>query len=276
MKKILTIQDISCLGQCSLTVALPIISSLGIETCVLPTAILSTHTSGFKNFTCLDLTFEMMKIKNHWLEEKISFDGIYTGYIASSYQIDCVKNIISDFKKNAKIILVDPVMADNGILYSSFNLEFVRKMKELCKMADVIVPNLTEACFLLDIPYITNYNKEVIEHLLVELSKLGPKQVLITGIKFESDELGVAMYDSLTNSFSYYFRKEISQSFHGTGDVYASCFFGNLMNDETFVNSGRKAVDFTVDAIMETIPDKDTHWYGVHFENILKKKDVAN
>ena len=222
MKKILTIQDISCYGQCSLTVALPILSSLGIETCVLPTAILSTHTGGFKNFTCLDLTEEMLKIEKHWLSENITFDGIYTGYMASAHQIDYVKNIICDFREQAKIILVDPVMADNGKLYPAFDLAFVEKMKELCGVAGVIVPNLTEACFLLGKPYMTSYTKKDIEQSLVELSNLGPSTVLITGIKFEEGELGVAVYEKKDNSFSYYFQKEIPQSFHGTGDIYAS------------------------------------------------------
>lgn len=271
MKKILTIQDISCFGQCSLTVALPIISSLGIETCVLPTAVLSTHTGGFKNYTCLDLTEEILKIENHWLSENITFDGIYTGYMASAKQIDYVKQIINDFKKDANLILVDPVMADNGKLYPAFDLNFVKKMKELCSLANVIVPNLTEACYLLDIPYMSIYNKEDIENILVKLSDLGPSIVLITGIKFTTDELGIAMYDKKAHSFSYYFRKEISQSFHGTGDVYASCFFGNLINDVPAYLSACKAVDFTVDAIKATLDDKDTHWYGVHFEkNIVK------
>lgn len=270
MKKILTIQDISCYGQCSLTVALPIISSLGIETCVLPTAVLSTHTGGFKNYTCLDLTDEILNIEKHWLSENISFDGIYTGYMASTRQIDYVKQIINDFKEKAKIVLVDPVMADNGKLYPAFDLNFVKKMKELCSIADVIVPNLTEACYLLDIPYISVYTKETIEKILIKLSNLGPSLVLITGIKFTSDELGIAMYDKKTNSFSYYFRKEISKSFHGTGDVYASYFFGNLINEVPSSLAASKAVDFTVDAIKATLDDED-HWYGVHFEkNIVK------
>lgn len=270
MKKILTIQDISCYGQCSLTVALPILSALEVETCVLPTAVLSTHTGGFTGFTCLDLTEEMLKIEKHWLSENITFDGIYTGYMASAHQIDYVKQIITDFRKTAKYVLVDPVMADNGKLYSAFDMNFVKKMRELCEMADVIVPNLTEACFLLDKPYMETYTKRDIEETLVALSKLGPKTVLITGVKFESDELGVAIYEKENNSFSYYFQKEIPQSFHGTGDIYASCFFGNLINGASVYLAAMRAVNFTVGSIKATIQDKKEHWYGVHFEKMLK------
>lgn len=270
MKKILTIQDISCYGQCSLTVALPILSALEVETCVLPTAMLSTHTGGFSGFTCLDLTEEMLKIERHWLSEKITFDGIYTGYMASAHQIDYVKQIINDFRKTVQYVLVDPVMADNGKLYSAFDMDFVRKMRELCGMADVIVPNLTEACFLLDKPYTQSYTKHDIEETLVNLSKLGPKIVLITGVKFENDELGVAVYEKESNTFSYYFQKEIPQSFHGTGDIYASCFFGNLINGVNVYLAATHAVDFTVASIRATLPDKNEHWYGVHFEKVLK------
>ena len=144
MKRIVTIQDISCVGKCSLTVALPIISAMGIETAVIPTAVLSTHTA-FKNFTYRDLTGDLPKIAKHWKQEKFNFDGIYTGYLGSIEQIDILKEFFKQFKTPNNFIFIDPVMADNGKLYAGFDEKFVREMKELCKMADIIVPNLTEA-----------------------------------------------------------------------------------------------------------------------------------
>ena len=143
--KILTVQDISCVGQCSLTVALPIISACGIETCVLPSAVLSTHTAGFKGYTFRDLTDDMPDICAHWQKEGISFDAVYTGYLGSTKQIDYVKNILSTVKKSDGYAVVDPAMADNGKLYPGFDMEFVEAMKTLCGAADYILPNITEA-----------------------------------------------------------------------------------------------------------------------------------
>lgn len=148
--KILTIQDISCMGQCSLTVALPIISACGVETCVLPSAVLSTHTGGFTGFTFRDLTEDMPSINNHWQKEGIKFDAVYTGYLGSAKQIEYVKEIVATSKKEAAPFIVDPAMADNGKLYAGFDDAFVQEMKELCRVADYVLPNITEACLLTD------------------------------------------------------------------------------------------------------------------------------
>lgn len=269
MKKILTIQDISCVGQCSLTVAMPIISAMGIETCILPSAILSTHTYNFKNYTFRDLTEDLPDIKNHWKSENISFDGIYTGYIGSTKQIGYIKDIIDTFKKEKDIVCVDPAMADHGKLYPGFDLEFVKEMVTLCQKADIIVPNITEACFLLNRPYLESYTKSDIEALLNDLANLGIPQVVLTGVKFKDNELGVASFTKATGEINYYFREEVPYSFHGTGDIYASCFFGALMNDFNLQESMKIAVDFTVDAILKTVEDRNEHWYGVHFESVI-------
>lgn len=268
-KKILTIQDISCVGQCSLTVALPIISAMGIETCILPSAILSTHTYNFKNYTFRDLTEDLPSISQHWQNEKISFDGIYTGYIGSTKQIGYIKQIINDFKKENDIICVDPAMADHGKLYPGFDKEFVKEMKTLCAKADYIVPNITEACYLLDRPYLEIYTKEDIEILLKELSNLGNANVVLTGVSFKKGELGVASYHKTSGEIKYYFRDQVPYFFHGTGDVYASSFFGALIKGFNLEESMKIAVDFTVDAILATVDDRDEHWYGVHFEAAL-------
>ena len=172
MKRILIIQDISCVGKCSLTVALPIISAFGVEASVLPTAVLSTHTA-FKGFTFRDLTCDMQDICNHWKEQNIEFDALYTGYLGSFEQLEIVNNIFNDFKNNDNFILVDPVMGDNGKLYPGFDQKFADAMAKLCKNADIIVPNLTEASFMLHEDYISNgYNEEYVKYLLKKLWQL--------------------------------------------------------------------------------------------------------
>ncbi|MBQ8292512.1 MAG: pyridoxamine kinase [Bacilli bacterium] len=270
-KKILTIQDISCFGQCSLTVALPIISAMGIEACILPSAILSTHTYQFKGYTFRDLTEDLPLISKHWKQEKLTFDGIYTGYIGSTKQIGYIKQIIKDFKKNGDIVCVDPAMADHGKLYPGFDNEFVKEMKTLCAMADYIVPNITEACYLLEKPYMAEYTKEDIEALLKELASIGCPNVLLTGVSFKKGELGVASYNKEKDEINYYFRDQVPYFFHGTGDVYASCFFGALIKGFNLQKAMKIATDFTVDSILETVEDRDEHWYGVHFESALPK-----
>ncbi len=269
MKKILTIQDISCVGQCSLTVALPIISAMSIEACILPSAVLSTHTGGFTGFTFRDLTEDLPNIKNHWLKENINFDGIYTGYIGSTKQINYIKDIIDSFKKEDQAIVVDPAMADHGKLYYGFDEAFVEEMKTLCGKADYIIPNITEACYLTNTPYFETYSKEQIEALLVKLSNLGCKYVVLTGISFEDGLLGAAMYDSINKEFKYYFNERVPLLFHGTGDIFASSFFGAVINGLDMFEACKVAVDFTLLAIKNTINDAKEHWYGVHFEKAL-------
>ncbi|MBR6517702.1 MAG: pyridoxamine kinase [Bacilli bacterium] len=269
MKKILTIQDISCVGQCSLTVALPIISAMGIETAIIPSAVLSTHTGGFSGYTFRDLTEDLPLISNHWQKEKITFDGIYTGYIGSTKQIEYIKDIIDAFKQNNLVVVVDPAMADHGKLYYGFDDEFVGKMRTLIEKADYIVPNITEACFLTNTPYFEKYTKEDIEKLLIKLSELGPNHVVLTGISFDENKLGVAMYDKTTNEFKYYFNERVPLLFHGTGDIFASSFFGAIINGLDMYEASKVAVDFTLEAIKHTIDDANEHWYGVHFEKAL-------
>ena len=197
MKRILTIQDISCLGQCSLTVALPIISALGVEASVLPTAVLSTHTM-FKNFTFCDLTEEMPKIEKHWIDENLKFDGFYTGYVGSIKQIEYISSIMDSCGKDAAIKVVDPCMADHGKLYPGFSVDFPKEMLKLCKKADVIVPNLTEACLLLDIEY-KEYDKEGLENIAKSLAEITNANVVLTGVSFEADKLGTLTYDIKEN-----------------------------------------------------------------------------
>lgn len=266
MKRIVTIQDISCVGKCSLTVALPIISAMGVEASVLPTAVLSTHT-GFKGFTFRDLTTDIQPISAHWEKEGIGFDAVYTGYLGSFEQLKIVSDFFSDYKTSDNIIFVDPVMGDNGILYPGFTKEFASETAKLCGKADIIVPNLTEAAYMLDMPYQgEGYNEDYIKDLLKKLCELGVKRAVITGVSFRPEKLGVMAYNSETNEYFSYFRERISENFHGTGDVFASCCVGALMNDFSFDESLKIAVDYTVECMHKTLEDENHRWYGVNFE----------
>lgn len=266
MKRVVTIQDISCVGKCSLTVALPIISAMGIETAVIPTAVLSTHTM-FKNFTFRDLSTDIPEISKHWKDENILFDGIYTGYLGSVEQIEMLKDFFKEFKTNNNFIFIDPVMGDNGKLYVGFNQDFALQMKELCKKADIIVPNLTEASYMLEKQYKENYTEEEIKELLIELSNLGPKQIILTGISFKDNELGVMSYNKETNKFFTYFREKIPVKYHGTGDIFASTLVGAILNENSLEESLKIAVDYVWETINDTYKEKKEDAYGVNFEN---------
>ena len=271
MKRIITVQDISCIGKCSLTVALPVISAMGVEACVLPTAVLSTHTA-FKGFTFRDLTQDISKIADHWKNEKIHFDAIYTGYLGSFEQIELMQSFIKDFGGRDTRIIVDPCMGDNGSLYSGFNQDFASAMASLCSKADVIVPNLTEASFMLGVPYVeSGYTKEYIEDLVKKLSELGSRRVVLKGVSFDDKKLGIVCYDTQTEKITWYFHEKMPQSFHGTGDIFASVLTGALVRGLSLDKACRLAADFVVEAIKATLSHKDYNWYGVDFETAIPK-----
>lgn len=265
-KRILTIQDISCLGQCSLTVALPILSACGLETCVLPSAVLSTHTGGFTGYTFRDLTEDMPDILKHWEKENISFDAFYTGYLGSTKQIDYVKNIMKSVGKEGSKRIVDPAMADGGKLYPGFDDEFVSAMATLCDEADIILPNITEACFITGTKYRESYDREYIDNLISALIKNKEKTVILTGVGFDADSTGVIVYDA--GETKYYKHEKISNGCHGTGDIFASAFAGAYVKGKSSYDAAVIAADYTVDCIKETISD-ETHWYGAKFEPVL-------
>ena len=244
--KILTIQDISCVGQCSLTVALPIISACGIETCVLPSAVLSTHTAGFSGYTFRDLTEDMPAIKDHWVKEGIRFDAIYTGYLGSTKQIDYVADIFDSVGADNCVKIVDPAMADNGNLYPGFDAAFVEAMKKLCGKADFVIPNITEACFLTGVEYKTQYDRAYIDLILEKLAALGCRNVIFTGISYEEGQTGVVVYEN--GNYAYYQHEKLTNSCHGTGDIYASAFVGALVRVKTAYDAARIAADYTVSA----------------------------
>lgn len=268
MKRIMTIQDISCVGRCSLTVALPIISAAGVECGVLPTAVLSTHTA-FDKFTFHDLTDEIEPISKAYVDLGIGFDCIYTGYLGSFRQLALVEDFIREHKKENTIVVIDPAMADNGKLYHGFTPEFAKAMANLVGYADLVVPNLTEACFMLDIPYTEEYDEEYIKDVLVRLTKLGAKRSALTGITFDNKTLGAYSYDSETGKFFYYANEYLPVRYHGTGDIFASATVGALMRGQSVENALSVAVDYTYECIRLTMEDEDRRFYGVNFEEAI-------
>lgn len=260
--KILTIQDISCVGQCSLTVALPILSACGQETVILPSAVLSTHTGGFKEFTFRDLTDDIPKIQEHWQKEGIKFDAIYTGYLGSLKQINYVEDILDTMGKDSCVKIVDPAMADNGKLYSIFDMEYALRMAELCKKADIVIPNITEACLMTGIPYVEKYDKEYVLRVINALKESGMNTVILTGISYDDSTTGVVVYDK---EYQYYSHKKLSKGSHGTGDIFASSFTGAYMSGKSLFDAAEIAAEFVLKCMENTEGDAE-HWYGVKFE----------
>lgn len=256
------------MGKCSLTVALPILSSMGLETAVLPTAVLSTHTA-FKNFTFRDLTGDMLPIARHWRDEGIEFSSVYTGYLGSEEQLGVTETIFDMFKKPGVIIFIDPVMADNGKLYKGFTKEFAGKMAKLCSKADVIVPNLSEAAFMLGEDYTENYDRAYIKEKLKKLCGLGAGSAVLTGVSFEEGRLGAVSYSSDGGVYHEYFRERLPVNFHGTGDIFASVMLGGLERGLCLGDSLETAVDFCVESIKKTMENPNHNWYGVDFESVI-------
>lgn len=267
--KVLTIQDISCFGQCSLTVALPILSSYGIETVILPSSILSTHTSGFSDFTVLDLTDEMPKIISHWIKEGIVFDAIYTGYIGDVRQFDYILEIKDRLLKKDGLFIVDPAMADHGKLYPALNKDIVLGMKKICKVADYIIPNITEACFLTDNIYLEKIDTDYKNKLLKDLYQLGSKNIILTGVSSLNNNIGATFYNG-KDFISYYGDKQ-DTCYHGTGDIFSSVIVSNIMNKVNINDCLKDAVEFVIECIKQTVNDA-SHSYGVKFEEVLKRK----
>lgn len=265
-QKILTIQDISCVGQCSLTVALPILSACGLETCVLPSAVLSTHTSGFTGYTVRDLTEDLPGIRRHWQKEGIQFNAIYTGYLGSTRQIDYVQEIMDTMLTPGGLRIVDPAMADHGKLYPAFDESYVEAMKKLCFGADMILPNLTEACLLTGMAYRESYDRAYIDEILAKLAENGAGTVVLTGIGYAPGKTGIVVFEK--GVYSYYEHERLDRLCHGTGDVYASAFTGALLHGSSAPEAARIAADYTVQCIKNTQDDPD-HWYGVKFETAL-------
>ncbi|MCL1807425.1 MAG: pyridoxamine kinase [Oscillospiraceae bacterium] len=270
MKRVAAIHDISGVGKCSLTVALPIISAAGVECAVMPTAVLSTHTGGFAGFTFRDLTDDMRPMAEHWKKENIAFDAFYSGYLGSLSQIGIVEDVIEMFRGPETLVMVDPVMADNGKLYPLFTMDHVKGMAKLCGKADVIIPNRTEAAFMLGQEYKEgSMTEEEVNSLLRALAGLGAGQVVLTGVHFGGDDLGAACYHAGTGQINYIMDKRVEGMYHGTGDVFGSFLLGALLRGINLAQAVRVAVDFTCAAIQLTAADGTGPRMGVRFESVL-------
>lgn len=263
MKKILTMQDLSCVGQCSLTVALPILSRFGIETCVLPTAVLSNHTM-FKGWSYLDLTPEIPAIYENWKNSDIRFDAFLLGYLGKAELMELAKKCFDEFSAEDAPVIIDPVFADNGKLYGGFDLNYVAEMKKLIKRADIILPNVTEACFLTDTPYQSACSVEFVKELAKKLAEITNATIVITGAE-KDGKIGEIIY--CEEQFEEVLLQKLPAKRHGTGDIFASVFTANYLDGKSLTESCYTASQFVIDCLRETDPD---HFYGVNFEKILK------
>lgn len=268
MKRIVSIQDISCLGRCSLTVALPVVSAMGVECAIVPTAVLSTHTA-FPGFTCKDLTDQLPPIARHWRSQNVAFDAISTGYIASAPQTRQVLDFVAAIRRPGTLLVVDPAMADHGKLYAGFDDDFPQAMAQVVAQADVALPNLTEACLLTGTPYREEMDEPFAQELLRRVASLGAKKVVLTGASFSPDKLGAMGYDSDTGAYFTCLGPRHPASFHGTGDIFAAVVTGGLVRGMTLKQTAQLAVDFTLDCIRATERDPAAGWYGVEFEKAL-------
>ena len=268
MKRILTIQDISCFGKCSLTVALPLLSAMGVETVILPTAVLSTHTL-FSGFTCKDLSDQLAPITDHWKKEGIIFDAIYTGYLGTEEEIDSVIGIIREFRKENTLVIVDPAMGDNGRLYAAFDGHYAKKNADLCAVADIIDPNITEAAFMTGLPYREEYSEDYIREMLLALAKLGTKTPILTGVSLGEGKTGAMGYDSGTGTFFHYQNNRIPAAYHGTGDIFSSVLAGAFVLGISRAEALKIAADYTALTIAETLKNPGNPWYGVDFEKTI-------
>lgn len=262
-KRILTIQDISCVGQCSMTVALPILSACGHETCILPTALLSTHTGGFGKPAVVHLGDALEKMWKHWQENEITFDAILVGYLGSVSAVETAGHIIDNLLAPGGISIVDPAMADHGRRYSGLSEEYASAMEALCRRADIMLPNITEAAMMAKVSYRETLDAEYVNSLL---EKLNHPCVVLTGVGYEEGKTGVLVKKG-TSQF-HYTHSKLGKSYHGTGDMFAACFTGALMQEKTLAESVKIAADFTCRSIANTA-ENPAHWYGVKFETAL-------
>ena len=265
-KRVAAIHDISCFGKCSLTVALPIISAAGIETAVIPTAVLSTHTGGFTGYTVRDLSEDIVPVARHWNSENIKVDAVYTGYLCSKQQIYLVLEAARLISREDTLLITDPVMADNGKLYKGFDSDYPKYMTELCANADILTPNITEAALMLGVKYREGpYTEDFINSLLEGLYLKTHAKIVLTGVYYDNRRIGAAVYDG--EKKEYVFSERINASYHGTGDVFASTLTAALLNGRSLKAAAQIAVNFTCACIKRTAENDTDMRYGVNFES---------
>ena len=270
----IVVQDISCVGRCSLTVALPVLSAAGVNTAVVPTALLSTHTGEFTGYTHLDLSGQLLPIARHIETLGLHFDAFYSGYLASGAQVEMVLEMIDLLCDGDTHLFVDPAFGDHGRLYSLLDSGLPAQMRRLCARARTITPNLTEAAFLLDRPYPgEHYDRTLIGDYCRGLLDLSAENVIITDVSFSPEETGIAILSrsSQQNEPEFLFRSKFDGVFHGTGDVFASFALAGLLQDMPLKPAAERALDLTHESIEWTLREGQPLRYGVQFERVLKK-----
>ena len=269
-KRILSVQDVSCFGKCSNTTALPILSAAGLETVILPTALLSTHTGGFDGYTFLDLTGEMEKILAHWERSGIRFDGLYTGYFGSAAQLSLVADFAARLLAPDAFRLIDPVMGDGGRLYPIYDAAYVGAMRDFCRGADIVTPNVTEACLLAGLPYAGEaYDRARLEGILDAIGTLGVRAAVVTGVRFGVTEIGVVYRHFGSGETFTLSSARTDTALHGTGDVFAATLAGYLMNGFSPRAALSRTIAYMAAAIRDTEAALPGHWYGLLFERQL-------
>jgi len=275
-KRAIAIHDISCVGRCSLTVALPILSAAGVNTSIVPTALLSTHTGEFTGYTHLDLSDQLLPIAKHIATLGLHFDALYSGYLASPAQVELVLQMIGLLCDSQTHVFVVPAFADHGKLYSLMDPTMPSRMRALCARAHTIVPNLTEAAFILGEPYLASgYQEAYVLDLARKLSQIGPESIVITDISLDPAQTGIAVYHRLSDDFRLLFRPKFEGVFHGTGDVFASFLLSLLLSGKPLMEAASLALDFIHASIGYTLEGGEPLRYGVQFEYVLPRLMAA-
>lgn len=273
-KRALAVHDISCVGRCSLTVALPALSAAGVNTAVIPTALLSTHTGEFQGYTHFDLSDQLRPITDHLSTLGLHYDAFYSGYLASGAQVEQILYMLDHLTDDKTHIFVDPAFADHGRRYSLIDEDMPRQMRRLIARADTIVPNVTEAAFLLDLPWAgESHDPETVREYCRRLIDLGPKNVIVTDVSLptQPDKTGVAILTRDMQEAEFLFGTRYEGLFHGTGDVFASFMLAALMKDLSPVEAARLSLDMTHEAIRLTLEDGEPLRYGLQFERVLHR-----
>lgn len=261
-KRILTVQDLSCVGQCSLTVALPVLSHYGVETAILPTAILSNHTA-FRSWSYLDLTDEIEKIYAVWEENGIRFSAFLLGYLGKISVMDACERAFDKFAEEGAPVIIDPAFGDNGKLYGGFDEDYVAAMLHLMRRADIVLPNLTELCYLLKEPYPDSYGKDWLEAAMLRLADKTEATVIVTGVEFDG-KIGEAILRD--GAFRYVLAEKVPKSSHGTGDIFSAAFTAHLLAGRSMEDCCALAGELVARSLRIT---EDWHDYGVQFEDVL-------
>ena len=268
--RVAAIHDMSGFGRCSLTVAIPILSAMGVQCCPLPTAFLSTHTGGFEGFTFLDMTDEMPKVADHWAQLGLEFQAIYSGFLGSARQIGIVEDFIRRFRRADTVVVIDPVMGDHGRVYQTYTPAMCAGTARLAELADVITPNLTEAALLLNRPYDALPEDEAgLLEITQELSQGGRRSVVLTGASATPELTGAACFDAATGRTQMIQTRRVPREFHGTGDVFASVLTGALVGGAPLPAAVERAVEFVRLCGERTAAQDLPMREGVDFEPLL-------